>query len=96
MVADENGVSVKVAEKTDGKFIIMVGQKEAYQRAMDKNTESSVKEMAQTVIDDAYVTKIVGRTPESMQSKVRASLERYKGKTLKDALDEHSSKLNPD
>ncbi|MSU56560.1 MAG: hypothetical protein EXS51_04645 [Candidatus Taylorbacteria bacterium] len=96
MVADEKGSSVKVAEKIDGKLVILEGQEEAFQRAVDKGTESSVTEMAQTVIDDVYVAKIMDRTPESMQSKVRASLERYKGKTLKDALDEHSSKLNPE
>jgi len=95
MVADEKGNSVKVAEKVDGKLVILKGQEDAFQRAVDKGTESSVTEMAQTVIDDAYVKKILGRTPESMQSKVRASLERYKGRTLKDALDEHASKLNP-
>jgi hypothetical protein len=96
MVADEKGNSVKVAEKVDGKLVILEGREEAFKQAVDKGTESSVEAAAKTVIDDAYVAKVMDRTPEAMQSKVRASLERYRGKTLKDALDEHSSKLNPE
>jgi hypothetical protein len=96
MVADEKGNSVKVAEKIDGKLVILEGREDAFQRAVDKGTESSVEAAAKTVIDDEYVAKIMDRTPDAMHSKVRASLERYKGRTLKEALDEHSSKLNPE
>lgn len=74
--------------------MVLEGQEEAFKRATSKDTESTVAQMASTVIDETYIGGILSRTPEAMQPKVRTSLERYQGRTLKEALDLHAQKLN--
>ncbi len=74
--------------------MVIEGQEDAFQRAVSKSTESTVAQMASTVIDETYISGVLSRTPEAMQPKVRASLERYSGRTLKEALDTHAQKLN--
>jgi len=93
-VADETGATVKAAQKVNGAFMVIEGQEEAFKRAVSKDTDSTVAQIAGTVIDETYIGGILSRTPEAMQPKVRSSLERYKGKTMKEALDIHASKLN--
>lgn len=93
-VADESGTSIKAAQKVNGEFMVIEGQEAAFQRAVSKSTESTVAQMASTVIDEAYIDRVLSRTPEAMQPNVRASLERYSGRTLKEALDAHAKKIN--
>jgi len=93
-VADDSGTSIKAAQKVNGEFIILEGQEEAFQRAVSKDTDSTITRMAETVIDDVYIEGILSRTPESIRDKVRISLERYRGKTMKEALDSHATKIN--
>lgn len=95
-VTDESGASIKAAQKVNGEFMVIEGQENAFQRATSKNTESTVVQMASTVIDEAYIEGVINSTPEVMQPKIRTSLERYKGRTMKEALDLHAQKLNED
>lgn len=93
-VASESGISTKAAQKVNGEFMVIEGQEDAFRRAVSKDTDSTVAEMTTKVIDESYIGDALTRVPEAQQSKVRAALERYKGKTMKEALDLHSQKLN--
>lgn len=79
-VTDEAGKSVKVAEKKIGVFTIL--DQPLYERALDGSTQDSVNKVKATVIDDAYIQKA--------DEYMRPFLERYRGKTLGEALDAHS------
>jgi len=45
---------------------------------------------AGTLIDETYIQDILKKTPEKHRPKVQESLDRYKGKTFKEALDLHA------
>ncbi|GEM_PF-2690562 len=94
--ADESGVSAKIAEKVNGTFTVLEGQEETFKRVLDqgKDTESTITQMAGTVINEAYILKILLNTPHDRHASTRTSLERYSGKTLKEALNLHAQKLN--
>lgn len=91
---DESVISIKVAQKVNGEFLVIEGQEEAFKRAVSKETESTVSKLAGTVINERYIEAVLSRTSEAMQDKVRSSLERYKGRSFKEALDLHAQKLN--
>lgn len=81
---DELGGVVKVAEKKDGKFTIL--DEELFNKAKaGEEVAADVEKIAHTVIDDAYIQKAEGW--------LQPYLERNKGKTLKQALDQHSELL---
>lgn len=91
---DESGISVKVAQKVNGEFMVIEGQEDAFRRTVGRETASTVAQIADTLIDDAYIEDVLSRTPKSARPEARASLERYKGRTMKEALDLHAQKIN--
>jgi len=87
---DENGNSVETARKVNGKFEIVEGRKELFKKTLSKDTDTEINKMAETLIDETYIQDIINKTPEKHRPKVQASLERFKGKTFKEALDLHA------
>jgi len=87
---DENGNSVETARKVNGKFEIVEGRKELLKKTLNKDTETEINKMAGTLIDETYIQDILKKTPEKHRPKVQESLDRYKGKTFKEALDLHA------
>jgi hypothetical protein len=94
---DESGVSVKLAEKVDGVFSVVKGKEEAYNKlmALADDTAAEIERVANTLIDEKYIQKAVSSVEPKYQAKTRASLEKYLGKTLKDALDTHAGVITP-
>ncbi|MCE9666392.1 hypothetical protein LY474_01085 [Myxococcus stipitatus] len=95
LVTDESGKQVLVAEKRGGQwFGPDTPQKEAlFKRAVLDSPATEADRVKNTVIDDAFIERQVGAiTHPDFAAKLRARLTEYKGKTLGEALDEHSKK----
>ncbi len=99
--ADETGTSIQVARKIDGKLYIAEGQEQRYINALDSgSTRATVEQLAQTVITDefinVYLDRVFGNNANSAPYRQvsEVALTRYKGKTLKQALDTRASTLN--
>ena len=68
----------------------ITGEDELLERAITPVTESEISNIADILLDEAYIEKMVNDSPEKSKTKVRDALERYKGYTMKQALDSHS------
>ncbi len=93
---DENGDSVKMAEKTNGAFMVIEEQMENLKKILKENPQTEIETLGKTVIDESYIQGIMDKTPDGQKEKVQTSLQRYTGKTLQQALNEHALKLNED
>jgi hypothetical protein len=94
---DATGKLVKVAEKAGGgELIVVAGREDLFQSTTDKNSDVAAAQVGRTAIDDNYIESVISKTPDKFKVKSRAVLERYKGKTLKEALDLNAQQINPD
>ncbi|RKH67092.1 hypothetical protein D7W81_14415 [Corallococcus aberystwythensis] len=95
MVTDSSGKQVLVAEKRNGTWMPPdTAEKQAlYDRAVKESPAAEAERVKNTVIDDAFINRQVGAiTDPGFAQKMRARLTEYKGKTLGDALEEHSKR----
>jgi len=99
-VADETGRSVEVVKKVDGELTTDEAFAGLLEQAVDsKSTDATIENLGATVITDEYVNDYISRVyaddPEGARANhTRASLNRYRGKTLRQAIDERANTLN--
>ncbi|NNB88732.1 annexin [Corallococcus exiguus] len=95
MVTDNTGKQVLVAEKRNGTWHGPdTAEKQAlFDRAVMESPAAEAARVKNTVIDDAFIDRQVGAiTDPGFAQKMRARLTEYKGKTLGEALEQHSKK----
>ncbi|HZI11291.1 MAG TPA: XopAJ/AvrRxo1 family type III secretion system effector zeta toxin [Myxococcus sp.] len=95
-VADETGKQVLVAEKKAGKWMgpDTDAKQRLYERAIVGDAATETARVKNTVIDDAFIERQVsGISSPDFAAKMRARLTEYKGKTLGQALDDHSKRV---
>ena len=80
----------------NGEFKIIKGQKESLKRILKEDPKIEIDKMSNIIIDDVYIESVMKQIPPNLRLQARASLEEYKGKSLKEALDLHAFKLNED
>jgi predicted kinase len=100
-VSDETGQAIEVARKTGpGHIEVYEGREDLLRTSVDSSsTEQTVETLAETLITDEYIEEYIGRVhaadPTSKYAQAsRVALNRYKGKTLRQAVDARSSSLN--
>lgn len=93
LVTDDTGTPQKVLVKTNEQISFIKGGEALFEKAITPVMDSEVLGVANTMIDDVYISKILQNTVESRRAKVQGSLERYKGYTIKQALDLHSGQI---
>jgi hypothetical protein len=99
-VADDSGISAEVARKVNGEIEIDPQHEDLFMQATDQESvATTINTLSETVITDDYVEAYIARVhaddPEGARAQTtRAALVRYRGKTLKQALDERASTLN--
>ncbi|WP_147446408.1 XopAJ/AvrRxo1 family type III secretion system effector zeta toxin [Corallococcus sp. CA047B] len=95
LVTDSSGKQVLVAEKRGGTwFGPDTPEKQAlFNKAVTENPAAEADRVKNTIIDDAFIDRQVGGiTNPDFAQKMRARLTEYKGKTLGEALEQHSKK----
>lgn len=100
-VTDESGALVEVARKTGSEHIeVTPGREDLLRASVDAaSSEETIQRLAETVITDEYIEGYIARihaddpTGNYAQA-ARAALARYKGQTLKEALDQRAATLN--
>lgn len=99
-VADSTGKSVEVARKVDGKMIYEPEHQDLLVQSVDAaGASAEIAKLADTKIDDkyieGYISRVYAEDPQGERAqRSRAALVRYRGKTLKQALDKRASTLN--
>ncbi|KPJ86019.1 hypothetical protein AMJ57_00935 [Parcubacteria bacterium SG8_24] len=82
-----------IAEKRDRGLRIL--NMELFDQALNtEDAQAEIDRLRDTVIDDDYIERILASTPEKFRDTNRAALSKYKGKTLEQALNEHSREIN--
>ncbi len=93
LVTDELGESKAVLEKKDGKLSVLPEQAGLFKQAVSLVPDSSISEIANITINNEYIAKTLEKAEQSRPVNIIASLEQYKGYTLKQALDIHSGRV---
>jgi predicted kinase len=101
IVTDENDRTIEVARKEPGGHLeIAEGTDELLEEAREyRYIRWTVRNLIATILSEDYINRYVGRLHSddphgSAAETTRASLARYIGRTLKQALDERSHQLN--
>lgn len=84
-----------VASKEGGRIKVEDGMQDIFAQTVDEQAaKQTVDALKDTVIDDAYIERTVAAAPADQRGRIQSILEKNKGMTFKEALDQHAEKFN--
>lgn len=95
-ITDGKNNFLKVAEKINGELKITKGKMDELKKILKEDPKLEIDKMSQTIIDDNFIKSIIKKTPQNLSLEIQTTLQKYKDKSLKEALDLHAFKLNED